>query len=233
MSALESSFEDECNKMMNMEMPEFETSESFDKKMEKLISRQKKPYFKMVCTAGRRAACIITILLVLSASSMSVKAVREKAKRIFNSVISSSDDLSGATICNDHKTIELRYTLSALPDDFKAVNYESNTENSYFSYYYYSDSRNQEIYFEQYTYNAYTVLVEGDFTPDEYITAENSQVYQVKLEPDTVENRNVYTVVWTNGEYFFKASGNLDKEELLELCSSTEIAKGKELFVQK
>ena len=40
---------------------EHEFSDKFNRKMKKLIARQKKQYFRFVSTAGRRAACIILV----------------------------------------------------------------------------------------------------------------------------------------------------------------------------
>ena len=47
------------------------------KKMTRMIRDQKKPYFKLICTSGRRAACIIITIIALSASALSVRAIRE------------------------------------------------------------------------------------------------------------------------------------------------------------
>ncbi|MGN1086218.1 MAG: hypothetical protein ACI4Q5_04200, partial [Porcipelethomonas sp.] len=52
-------------------------SDSFNKKMKKLIKRQKKPYYKFINTAGKRAACIAVAALILSFSTiMGVDALR-------------------------------------------------------------------------------------------------------------------------------------------------------------
>lgn len=55
---------------------EHEFSDKHNKKMKKLIIRQSRPYFKLISTAGRRAACVIVATVVLSASALSVDAVR-------------------------------------------------------------------------------------------------------------------------------------------------------------
>ena len=52
-------------------------SRRHEKKMQKLFKRQRKPYFKLISTTGRRAACVFAAIVVLSASAMSVKAVRK------------------------------------------------------------------------------------------------------------------------------------------------------------
>ena len=46
-------------------------SRRHEKKMQKLFKRQRKPYFKFICTASRRAACIAAAIVIVSASAMS------------------------------------------------------------------------------------------------------------------------------------------------------------------
>ena len=55
---------------------EHEFSDKHNKKMKKLIKRQSRPYFNLISTAGRRVACVIVAMIVLSASALSVEAVR-------------------------------------------------------------------------------------------------------------------------------------------------------------
>ena len=63
-----------------------EFSEKFERKMDKLIRRRNKPYFNLICTGGRRAACIAAVVIILSASSLSVEAVREAVHDFFMSI---------------------------------------------------------------------------------------------------------------------------------------------------
>ena len=55
---------------------EHEFSDKHNKKMKKLIKRQSRPYFNLISTAGRRVACVVVAMIVLSASALSVEAVR-------------------------------------------------------------------------------------------------------------------------------------------------------------
>lgn len=52
-------------------------SEKYNRKIEKLIKRREKSYFNLICTASRRAVCIIAAIIVFSVSALSVKAVRQ------------------------------------------------------------------------------------------------------------------------------------------------------------
>ncbi|MGN0612993.1 MAG: hypothetical protein ACI4JB_03755, partial [Porcipelethomonas sp.] len=60
------------------DIPEHEFSKKFEKKINKLIKRRRKPYFHAISTVGKRAACIIIGFLAAStATVMSVDALRE------------------------------------------------------------------------------------------------------------------------------------------------------------
>ena len=76
--ALKDVFDEEYNADMEAILlnDEHEFSDKHNKKMKKLIKRQSRPYFKLISTATRRAACIIVAMIVLSASALSVEAVR-------------------------------------------------------------------------------------------------------------------------------------------------------------
>lgn len=53
-------------------------SDAFEKKMKKLISMQKKSYYYMINTVGKRVAIILlTLFISLTATTFSVKALRE------------------------------------------------------------------------------------------------------------------------------------------------------------
>ena len=57
---------------------EHEFSDKFDRKMRKLIKRRSRSYFSLICTAGRRAACIAVIVLLLLANPFTVNAVKQR-----------------------------------------------------------------------------------------------------------------------------------------------------------
>ena len=61
-------------------MPEHEFSENFKKRMKKLIRSQKKPYYFMINTVGKRVASfIIALVLAFTTTVLSVKSLRESA----------------------------------------------------------------------------------------------------------------------------------------------------------
>ena len=57
-------------------------SESFLRKMQKLIRDRRRPYLRLVNTAAKRAAAVAAVLLTLFAAGFGIKAVREPIVRI-------------------------------------------------------------------------------------------------------------------------------------------------------
>ena len=54
--------------------------------MEKLLAKQRKPYWQYVNTAGKRAVACILVFIMIFASSMSISAFREPVVEFFVNV---------------------------------------------------------------------------------------------------------------------------------------------------
>ena len=106
-------------------------SERHNRKMNKLIRIQRKPYFSLISTAGRRAACIIVAFVVLSASALSVKAIREAFFDFITSIFSDHNVVTteSGTDKGYPTTIEEEYYISELPEGFEEMN-KGKTDNS-------------------------------------------------------------------------------------------------------
>ena len=59
-------------------------SAEFECKMQKLIKKESKPYFRLINTVGKRVACIvIAVLITLTSVTFGVKAIREAVIEFF------------------------------------------------------------------------------------------------------------------------------------------------------
>lgn len=110
---------------------EHEFSDKFNRKMKKLIARQKKQYFRFVSTAGRRAACIILAVVVISASALSVEAVRNAVYDFIIKIFSNHSVVTTESGTDDGypTSIEEKYYISKLPAGFEQTQY-GETDNS-------------------------------------------------------------------------------------------------------
>jgi len=184
----------------------YEFSEKYNKKINKLIKHREKPYFTLICTTGRRVACFVTALLILSFSSLSVKAVREAVCNFFMNIFSDHTEIiADSEIENSYPhSIDEEYHISSLPNGFKQVDYDK-MENSIIITYFKDDDY---IFFEQYTKDAYLSNYDNE---------------QSTFESYTDENGQDHTFIWDNGKYIFEICSNLNKRSVLELCESTKI----------
>ena len=190
-------------------------SERHNKKMNKLIKRQRKPYFKLICTAGRRAACVIVAVIVASASALSVKAIREAIFDFITNIFSDHSVVTteSGTEIGYPKIIENEYYISELPDDFiigATIRNDVSINVSYFN-------DDKYILFSQYTKSVYEETFDNEHTRFEKITDESGQEYlMISTEADI-------SFIWDNGKYIFEITSNLDKEYTLKLCKSTKM----------
>ena len=217
-TALQKDFTNNCDLLEKLEIPEFDISNNFKIKMEKLIKRQNKPYYRFVSTASRRAACIAVAILVFSVSSLSVKSVRKalvsnfKLKGFSNhvNILYSSQE-------ENHypDTIETEYEITNIPDEFELVEYDKN-QYEVFAYYIY---KNYEIVFTQSIKSRYNIGLDNEHSKVYNYKDTDGQEYLIQESID--ENYDI-TFVWDNGEYIFEVFSNLDKNTVLDLCRSTK-----------
>jgi hypothetical protein len=215
--ALDEVFETELDDYVNdIEIDEsHKFSEKYNRKMAKLIKRREKSYFALICTAGRRAACVVVALFVIFSSAISVKAVREAVYDFVMKIFSNHTEVSvdSDTDNNYPKSIEDEYYISQLPDGFEQTDYNK-TANSITVTYFNDD---EYIFFDQYTKDVYLAEFDNENSTLESFTDEYGQEYLIQ---DTGYD---YTFVWDNGDYIIQITSNTNKNKALELCKHTKV----------
>ena len=92
-------------------------SESFNRKMERLIKSQQRSYWQLVNTASKRAAVIIfAVLTMFTTATFSVKAIREPVVKFITEVYETFTHYFFAGDTTDVITKE--YVITRLPDGF-------------------------------------------------------------------------------------------------------------------
>ena len=195
-----------------------EFSPEFEKRMEKLINRRKKPYFRMINTVGKRVACIAACTFIVSAGAlMSVDAVRDA---VFGFIMNIFEDHSDISFEDDGKhpdTIqdiyEITYDMSEYSIDFKDLSERSRTI-------VYTDN-DKEITYMQYTQDALNMMIN---TEDAVISHIDINGFDAIYYCD---NHNYHTLIWDNGQYIFYISSNLSKEETISIAESVKKVESK------
>ena len=219
LQALENVYDDEFEEYMSSlernNSSEHIFGEKHNKKMSKLIKLQRRPYFKLINTTGRKVACIIVAFIVMSASALSVKAIREAFFDFITSIFSDHNVVTteSGTDKGYPTTIEEEYYISELPEGFEEMD-KGKTDNSIDISYF----RNDEfILFSQYTKAAYKVYYDNERSEFNELTDSDGKRYMV------ITNKNEITYIWDNGRYIFEIASNLNKDKTLNLCKSTKI----------
>ena len=149
---------------LNIPKEDFEFSEKYKKNMEKLLAKQRKPYWQYVNTAGKRAVACILVFIMIFASSMSISAFREPVVEFFVNVYERFVEI----FCKEDGTpaspgeIETIYTLGYLPEGYE---FESREVKYKYVQTVFRDGK-FEIRLIQYTLNTNTTFdnEETDFT---------------------------------------------------------------------
>ncbi len=197
---------------------EFNPSEKFKKKMNRIFKSYDNVYYKMTLTKARRIAVIVAAIIAIMCSSLSVSAVREALSDFFIKTFSTYDliepDTKTVEENNPPQYLEKIYELGYVPEGFELVE-ESITEGGAI-YVYVSD--NKRIIFSQFTKYGLGMGIDNERSIKSYEVIGN-QSYIVYIST----NSSDITVIWDDGEYLFALDSNLSKEETINLCTSLKV----------
>lgn len=191
-------------------------SAEFEQKMRKLINREKKPYYYLINTVGKRVACIIlAALITLTSVTFGVKAIREAVIDFFVetfekfSIVGFKDE----DIPENNKTIETYYAPTYIPEGYeikmdekfnlyRSSNYESNT-----GYIYFTQQLND--------------------IDDSYIDTEQSQYENIMIngyKGIIVLKSASCTIYWNDNKYNFLITmeNSWTKEEAIRIAESVK-----------
>lgn len=190
-------------------------SQTFETKMKKLLAAQKKSYYYMINTVGKRIAIIITALLItLTATTFGVKAIRETVIEFITETfekftrisITNNEDIPAVIV---FQKIQPQY----IPDGFEMSRLSDYGDSCLILY---SNSQNNIIsYSQQINYDSnLTTDTEG---------AEIETVYINSLEGIMYTNKDFNKIIFGNEKYYFILYGQVSKEELYKIAESIPV----------
>ena len=189
-------------------------SSDFERKMQKLIKRRKKPYYKIINTLGKRVACIAVIVLVASSVTvLSVDALRNAVADFFVSIY---EKFSTVQSVDEDKpaptTIEDIYAITYNLDGYKVV-FENNNEFSRDITYVNSDII---IEFSQYTKDMY----------NKNVNTEDAEISTTEINGTEaiifLDNHNYYNIILNSDDYVFDIGSNIGKDALIDIAESVQ-----------
>ncbi len=183
-------------------------SKKFNRKMKKLIRRQKKPYYKLINTAWKRAVCAVTAIIISMTIVTQVEAVRTAFKDFIAYIF---EKFSVFQSVNDDKTPEIItdvYMITKIPNGFE-IEYEE-----------YTDLINNVIYRKDDEVIIFYQTVTSEY--NSIWNTENSDFETMIINGNEAvffeDNHNYKTIIWYNGEYVISIGSNIDKNSLLNLA---------------
>lgn len=222
LTALNECFDEDCLKVSSTSYPEYELSKEFQQKMNKLIRQQRKVYYPVIKTTGRRiATAIIAAVMMGSVTAVAYGPAREAIKDFFmkhfgtHDVVETNYVIENMDINSSYYTkiiIEEEYEID-VPDGFELEEYHSddNLINCRYS------NGKDFIDFEQIPAGIYSASIDNERSKSYNYTDDEGNKYLV------YEWNKSRLFIWNNGEYVFEISSNLDKNDIVDLCKSTKL----------
>lgn len=193
---------------------DYKFSEKFERKMKRLIKRREKPYFRLICTTGRRIACTAAAIIIILSSALRVEAVREAIHDFLMYIFNGHTAVSvSGTIPDYPSAIEEIYEIADLPAGFEQIDYYFDDSSVLISYF----REEKYIFFEQNVYYDFEGDYDNSHSEFEYYTDEFGQEYLIQ---DTGTD---YCIIFNNGRYIIRIISNLNKDDVINLCKSTKI----------
>lgn len=196
----------------------YEVSNQFKQKISQLIQKQRKPYFYLINTVGKRIACmIIALFVVMTTTVMSVEALRVPVIRF---IIETFEKFTSIDFGSDSETIvpetiETKYEPEYIPAGYNFVN--ENSSDMLVKIIYQNEAEDQ-IIFKQTTLSNVSMNIDTEGTVTENIVINNyTAIYY--------SNKGINSIIWSDENYSYNVHGKIDKKELLKMADSTKIEK--------
>ena len=189
-------------------------SDDFNKKMDKLVKRQKKVYYPIIKTVGRRiAAALIAAALVGTISVAAYEPARTFFKEFFVERFLGHDTVKTVNTDSEivREKIEKKYTVD-IPkkySEWKTYNYESD---NYTQISYTSDDNMEDITFTQTVKSAF--VMETDNEQSELKNKKDK--YGRNILVSNYEDTDVL-IIWEYDGYVFTLSGVMSEDDLMDI----------------
>lgn len=207
--------EEYCKGLPSKEqLEEISFSDAFETKMQKLLRKQKKAYYYMINTVGKRAAIIIlSVLIALSSVTFGVKAIRET---VIEFITETYEKFTRITVQSEDTPDEIN--IEPIKPQYVPEGFEITSENAYDLVYRvkYENAQKQSIsYIQQFNFDTdFHANTEG---------VEYETVYINSLEAMTYEQDGEKYLIFAASDYFFTFSGYASFDELIKMAESVEI----------
>lgn len=192
-------------------MPDHTFSKGFEKEMNSLIKNGKPVEMRRI-SPKKMYICIIAAIIAACLMTLSVGAVRDFFKNFFMEIFSTHTNVQSNDIEKTPEHIINKYVIN-ISSDF---NLTDAFESDIFNKYEYYDSYDHYVFFTQTVKSIYDVNINTEEHNLSYIEINDSDGYIIDLD------NNEYLITWENNNYVFDITGNVGKNQLIELAESVQ-----------
>lgn len=189
-------------------------SDAFEKKMQKLIRAQKKSYYYLINTVGKRAAIIVlAIVISLTATTFGVKAIRESVIKF----ITETFEKFTAVSVEDEEPVVQNDIVKAVPQYIpEGYTLESEVNSGIVYRIIYSNQDEYTIdYMQQINFGTITNVNTEDIEYDKITINSFEGIKYVK--------NSIKTVAFADETYLYTIQGQISFEELVKMAESIKI----------
>lgn len=200
------------------ELSDITFSEEFERKMQKLIHKEKKFYFTWFNTIGKRvAAIILVILLSFTTITFSVRALREPVIRF---IVETFEKFSNVVFVNDKskEDIIIDFTFEKTIPTYIPEEYKFDSDFEYDNAYqvmYVNASNSTIIYSQQINNDSILQANTENVTYQNIVINDYPAIYY--------SNKGTNTVIVSGERYTFTVEGTIEKELLIKIVESIKI----------
>ena len=207
--------------------PEIKTSKKHDRAMKRIFKRYERntqhlrPRSEIRIRTVRRRITVALLVIILAVIT-GFTAAYFITQGFRGEVHSDNTELFPINIENCPTVIEEKYYLPELPEEFEEDISDSNPYHWFITYE--NEQTGQTITFEQWTKSE---LGSTHYSADkgELVEVEINGHYGLLIESSRNNKISTY-IIWDNGDYIIQLSGDLPKNELLDLAKSAKKAEG-------
>lgn len=189
-------------------------SAEFESKMEKLIKKQNKPYYKLINTVGKRAAVIIlAIFIAFNTVTFSVEALREP---FIDFIVETYERFSKISFVEKTPSKQKEFVPikpGYIPEGFDI---DTETESDIVYSLKYTNINNNYIMYSQVTNSGSSSTIDTE-------NSDYSKIQINNLEGVIWTNKGVVSVIFSTDNYVFNISGSLPEEEIIKIANSITI----------
>lgn len=201
------------NKELNEEFP---TSVEMDKRIEKLISKHKiKTKIRSFIKSNyKTAACFIVIIVLSSATLLSVEATRNVILNAFVNQFGNYTQIQYEDSTDDEQQMDI-FRPAYLPEGYKKISEELYGNSALLVY---SDESDTEIVLKQRKAEEGTALIDNENTNYTEVDISGNTAFLFK----TVKDDNYNVLLWKSRDVVFELTSKINSDELIRMGRSME-----------